>query len=104
MNDARLAFSIFDGDTKDGSSLCTDANLSTGPARLFGLFADPAVYVPADTHYSKIDKPLRSAKDLVGNLTRVQTFGETNAHWVRATVDPDSRNVFTFEPMIVPGN
>ncbi len=285
MNDSRLAFSIFDGDTKDGSSLCTDANLAAEPARLFGMFQAPVIYVPGDnewtdchrtnngsynalerldylrrtmhnspfsfgrrklrlerqgtpgeaysentrwsrdgawfvginapgsnnnkvnagecissksartqadcdadnaeyaarnaknlewlsasfaaakahdargiliviqadpgfdwpetedvnermtrtgidgftdlldrlvfeaaafegqvvlvhgdTHFFKIDKPLLAAKTLIGNITRVQTFGETNVHWVKATVDPDSRNVFNFEPMIVPGN
>jgi hypothetical protein len=67
-------------------------------------FDGQVVLVHGDTHYFKIDKPLAAAKDLIGNITRVQTFGETNVHWVRATIDPDSRNVFTFEPMIVPGN
>jgi len=67
-------------------------------------FDGQVVLVHGDTHYFKIDKPLAAAKDLIANITRVQTFGETNVHWVRATIDPDSRNVFAFEPMIVPGN
>ena len=41
MNSFRLDFSIFDGDTKDGSSLCTDANVGSEPARLFGMFKAP---------------------------------------------------------------
>jgi hypothetical protein len=67
-------------------------------------FDGQVALVHGDTHYFKVDMPLLSAKVLIGNITRVQTFGETNVHWVRATVDPQSRNVFTFEPMIVPGN
>jgi len=41
---------------------------------------------------------------LVPNLTRLETFGSPNVHWVKVTVDPRSRNLFRFEPMIVPGN
>jgi hypothetical protein len=67
-------------------------------------FDGQVALVHGDAHYFKVDKPLAAAKDLIGNITRVQTFGESNVHWVRATVDPDSRNVFAFEPMIVPGN
>lgn len=67
-------------------------------------FDGQVALVHGDTHYFKVDMPLAAAKDLVPNITRVQTFGETNVHWVRATVDPDARDVFAFEPMIVPGN
>lgn len=67
-------------------------------------FDGQVVLVHGDTHYFKVDMPLLSAKVLIGNVMRVQTFGETNVHWVRATVDPRNRNVFAFEPMIVPGN
>lgn len=67
-------------------------------------FDGQVALVHGDTHYFKVDMPLLSAKVLIGNITRAQTFGETNVYWVRATVDPQSRNVFTFEPIIVPGN
>jgi hypothetical protein len=67
-------------------------------------FEGQVVLVHGDTHYFKIDKPLLDPTHLVANITRVQTFGESNVHWVRATVDPKSRNVFSFDAMIVPGN
>lgn len=51
-----------------------------------------------------MDKPLVDQAHLVPNLTRLETFGQVNVHWVKVSVDPNSRNVFTFEPMIVPGN
>ncbi|MDB5047779.1 MAG: hypothetical protein JWO30_850 [Fibrobacteres bacterium] len=76
------------------------ARLVTEAANFDGEIA----LVHGDTHYFKIDKPLLDPTHLVANITRVQTFGETNVHWVRATVHPKSRNVFKFEPMIVPGN
>ena len=67
-------------------------------------FAGQVVLVHGDTHFFKVDKPLVNQANLVPNFTRVETFGSPNIHWVKVTVDPRSRNLFTFEPMIVPGN
>jgi hypothetical protein len=67
-------------------------------------FEGQVVLAHGDTHFFKVDKPLESPNNLLENLTRVQTFGEGRVHWVKVTVDPNSRNVFVFEPMIVPGN
>ena len=67
-------------------------------------FNGQVVLVHGDTHFFKVDKPLTSQADLLKNFTRVETFGSPNIHWVKVSVDPRSRNVFTFEPMIVPGN
>ena len=47
---------------------------------------------------------LLAAGHTIENFTRLENFGETNVHWVKVTVDPRSRNLFRFEPMIVPGN
>ena len=57
-----------------------------------------------DTHFFKIDKPLINATNMLANLTRVQTFGSPNIHWIRVTVDASSPEVFTFHPMIVTAN
>jgi hypothetical protein len=59
MNRQRLAFSVHDGDLKDGSSRCSNDSPSTSS--------------PAST-------------------------------WLKVIVDPDSREVFAFQPQIVPGN
>lgn len=67
-------------------------------------FSGQVVLVHGDTHFFKIDKPLINATKLLANLTRVQTFGSPNIHWVKASIDPDSRHVFTFTPMIVEAN
>jgi hypothetical protein len=67
-------------------------------------FDGEVVLVHGDTHFFKIDKPLINQANLIDNFTRVETFGQVNVHWVKVSVDPNSRNVFTFEPMIVPGN
>jgi hypothetical protein len=67
-------------------------------------FDGQVVLVHGDTHFFKEDKPLVDQAHLVPNFTRLETFGSPNVHWVKVTVDPRSRNLFRFEPMIVPGN
>jgi hypothetical protein len=67
-------------------------------------FDGQVVLVHGDTHFFKVDKPLVDQAHLIPNFTRLETFGSPNVHWVRVTVDPHSRNLFNFEPMIVPGN
>ncbi len=67
-------------------------------------FGGQVVLVHGDTHYFKIDKPLPDATHLLANFTRVETFGSPNIHWVQVDVDPASRDVFTFRPMIVAAN
>jgi hypothetical protein len=81
-------------------------------------FKKPVVLVHGDSHYFLVDKPLLdSSGRLVENFTRVETFGDNtftspphpewdNNHvaWVKALVDPQSRDVFAFQPQIVPAN
>ena len=67
-------------------------------------FAGQVVLVHGDTHFFKIDKPLIDQAHLVKNFTRVETFGSPNVHWIKVTVEPNSPNVFRFDPMIVSGN
>ena len=65
-------------------------------------FSGQVVLVHGDTHYFKVDQPLLDATHLLPNFTRVQTYGSPNINWVRVTVDPKTRGLFTFESMIVP--
>jgi hypothetical protein len=74
-------------------------------------FGKPVVLVHGDSHYFRIDKPLLTTTGLqVENFTRVETFGDnqqngTNeVNWVKALIDPQSRDVFAFQPQIVPAN
>jgi len=69
-------------------------------------FSVQVVLVHGDSHYFKVDKPLNhtSGGGVLGNFTRVETFGARNTHWVSARVDPDNTNLFVFEPRIVPEN
>src|SRR5262249_47595838 len=73
-------------------------------------FGKPVVYVHGDSHYFRVDKPLQDKNGLrIENFTRVETFGENapstnDVQWVKALVDPESRDVFAFQPQIVPAN
>ncbi|NJL56243.1 hypothetical protein HC928_14500 [bacterium] len=72
-------------------------------------FEKPVVLVHGDTHYFRIDKPLPIAApnqppDRLTNFTRLMTFGSPDVHWVRATIDPNSPNVFEFRQEIVQAN
>ena len=67
-------------------------------------FPGQVVLVHGDTHFFKLDKPLTNQADLLNNFTRLETFGSPNIHWVKVTVDPGDRALFSFEPMIVAGN
>jgi hypothetical protein len=74
-------------------------------------FGRPVVYVHGDTHTFRIDKPLFDAQGRrLENLTRLETFGDNAANgtndvnWVKVLVDPHSREVFAFQPQIVPAN
>ena len=54
-------------------------------------FEKPVVLVHGDSHYFRIDKPLYAEEGdeetRVLNFTRVETFGDADLHWVRATID-----------------
>jgi hypothetical protein len=81
-------------------------------------FKKPVVLVHGDSHYFLVDKPLLDASGRqVENFTRVETFGDNtftspphpdwdsnHAHWVKALVDPQSRDVFAFQAQVVPAN
>lgn len=74
-------------------------------------FRRPVALVHGDSHYLRIDKPLQDAGGRrLENFTRVETFGDhqdngdNDAHWLKVDVDPRSREVFSFQPQIVPAN
>jgi hypothetical protein len=74
-------------------------------------FRKPVAYVHGDSHYFRVDKPfLNAAGQRLENFTRVETFGNNAANgnndvnWIKVTVDPRSREVFSYQTMMVPGN
>jgi hypothetical protein len=76
-------------------------------------FKKPVAYVHGDSHYFRVDRPmLDSLGRRLENFTRVETFGDNangvtlsnDVQWVKAFVDPKSREVFSYQAQIVPGN
>ncbi|CCD94827.1 conserved exported hypothetical protein [Bradyrhizobium sp. ORS 375] len=74
-------------------------------------FRRPVAYVHGDSHYFRIDQPfLNSAGQRLENFVRVETFGDNQGNgnndvrWVKVTVDPSSRDVFSYQPVTVPAN
>lgn len=74
-------------------------------------FRRPVALGHGDSHYFRIDKPLQDAEGRrVENFTRVETFGDhqengnNDVNWLKVRVDPDSREVFSYQPQIVPRN
>lgn len=63
-------------------------------------FGKPVVLIHGDTHTFRIDNPMPG----LVNFTRVETFGSPNVHWVRASVDARSPEVFSFRPEFVDEN
>jgi hypothetical protein len=74
-------------------------------------FARPVAYVHGDSHYFRIDKPFQDAQGRrLENFTRVETFGDNqgngnnDVHWLKVLVDAKSREVFFYQPQMVPAN
>jgi len=70
-----------------------------------------AGHARAHPHYPRIDKPFLDAQGRrLENFTRIETFGDNQGNgtndvqWIKVTVDSRSREVFSFQPQIVPGN
>jgi hypothetical protein len=74
-------------------------------------FRKPVAYVHGDSHYFRVDKPFQDSQgQRLENFTRVETFGNNpengtnDVQWVKVLVDPHSREVFAYQPQIVPDN
>ena len=68
----------------------------------FGTVGGQVLLVHGDTHFFKVDIPLDGPINLLPNFTRLCTFGSPAVNWVKVNVNHNGRNLFTFEPMIVP--
>jgi hypothetical protein len=74
-------------------------------------FRRPVAYVHGDSHYFRVDKPFLDAQGRrLENFTRVETFGDNQGNgnndvqWLKVLVDSRSREVFSYQPQIVPAN
>jgi hypothetical protein len=74
-------------------------------------FRKPVAYVHGDSHYFRVDKPFLDGQGRrLENFTRIETFGNNQGNgtndvqWLKVKVEPRSREVFSYQPQIVPAN
>jgi hypothetical protein len=62
-------------------------------------YGRPVVLAHGDDHFFLVDQPFPNLL-----VSRLQTFGEGQVHWVKVHVDPQSSGVFRIEQKIVRSN
>ena len=71
INQSDIAFSIYDGDIKDGSSKCTD-DVYTDALKMFGAMAKPVVYVPGDNEWTDCHRLNNGGMDSLERLAHLR--------------------------------
>jgi hypothetical protein len=71
INRADLAFSIYDGDIKDGSSACTDS-IYTDALAMFGQMKRPVVYIPGDNEWTDCHRLNNGGMDALERLAHIR--------------------------------
>jgi len=72
INRLKPSFSIFIGDTKSGSSLCSDEHNQIIKS-YFSSFKAPLVYTPGDNEWTDCHRPLAGAYDPLERLAALRT-------------------------------
>ena len=71
MNASDIAFSIYDGDIKDGSSKCTD-DVYADAAKMFNTLKKPTVYIPGDNEWTDCHRKSCGAYDPLERLEKIR--------------------------------
>jgi len=71
INQTDIAFSIYDGDIKDGSSKCTD-DVYTDALAMFGKMVKPVVYVPGDNEWTDCHRLNNGGFDTLERLAHLR--------------------------------
>ena len=71
INQSDIAFSIYDGDIKDGSSKCTD-DIYTAALKMFGGMEKPVVYIPGDNEWTDCHRLNNGGYDGLERLAHVR--------------------------------
>ena len=66
-------------------------------------YGKPVLWVNGDSHRFIVDKPLLNPdkRTTILNFTRLQVFGDADMASVRVRVDPKSKELFTFQQMLM---
>ena len=71
MNASDIAFSIYDGDIKDGSSKCTD-DVYANAVQMFNTLRKPAIYLPGDNEWTDCHRLNNGGYDSLERLAYVR--------------------------------
>lgn len=71
INRSDIAFSIYDGDIKDGSSQCTN-DIYTDALKMFNSMVKPVVYVPGDNEWTDCHRVNNGGFDAVERLNQLR--------------------------------
>lgn len=71
INRADIAFSIYDGDIKDGSSKCTD-DIYADALKMFASMTRPVVYVPGDNEWTDCHRLNNGGYDALERLAHLR--------------------------------
>ena len=71
INQSDIAFSLYDGDIKDGSSKCTD-NIYTEALAMFNSMVKPVVYVPGDNEWTDCHRSNNGGYDGLERLAHLR--------------------------------
>jgi len=81
INQSDIAFSIYDGDIKDGSSKCTE-DIYASALAMFGELKKPVVYVPGDNEWTDCHRLNNGGYDALERLA-----------YLRKTMFPTTRSL-----------
>lgn len=71
INQSDIAFSLYDGDIKDGSSVCSD-KVYTDALAMFGSMVKPVVYVPGDNEWTDCHRTNNGGYDALERLAHIR--------------------------------
>jgi len=71
INASDIAFSLYDGDIKDGSSRCTD-DVYTNALKMFNTLKQPVVYVPGDNEWTDCHRTNNGSMDPLERLAHIR--------------------------------
>jgi hypothetical protein len=71
INQSNIAFSMYDGDIKDGSSKCSD-DVYTDALKMFGTLTKPVVYVPGDNEWTDCHRLNNGGYDNLERLSHLR--------------------------------
>jgi hypothetical protein len=71
INQSDIAFSIYDGDIKDGSSKCVD-EVYTDALKMFAAMVKPVVYIPGDNEWTDCHRTNNGGYDTLERLAHIR--------------------------------